>query len=152
MKKKHSKAFFASSNKMEYISEHPQLTVEDLGIDQRIEQCFTALALSKDVCCIFVSDDALLEINKQALDHDYYTDIITFDYSDDEDFTHSELYISLDRVQENAKQLGQEFKEELHRIIIHGMLHLAGFNDKTPEQIEKMRSMEDHYLDLQRST
>lgn len=121
-------------------------------MDRRLQHCFTDLELDKDVCCIFLSDDDLLEINRSALNHDYYTDILTFDYTDDDDFTHSELYISLDRIAENAEQLGLSFVEEVHRVIIHGMLHIAGYTDKSEEDMLKMRAMEDHYLDLQRST
>lgn len=137
---------------MEFISEHPKYAIDQLHIDTRIDACFKELSLSKDVCFVFLTDNDLLDINISALDHDYYTDIITFDYSDDEDFTHSEVYISLDRVMDNSKQFQVSFVEELHRVMIHGLLHLAGYNDKTALEQEKMRSMENHYLDLQRST
>jgi rRNA maturation RNase YbeY len=145
-------AFFASLNKLTFISQHPKRTVEYYELDSRLTDCFDDLNLPKAVSCIFMSDDDLLEINQMALQHDYYTDVITFDYSDDPDYTHSELYISLDRVEDNASQYDIDPREELHRVIIHGMLHLAGYNDKTPEQVEKMRSMENRYLDLHRST
>ena len=141
-------AYFASLNSIEVISEHPDFPPESIHLDDRIERTYAALGLSKPVCCIFLTDTALLEINRAALQHDYYTDIITFDYSDDPDFTHSELYISLDRVQENARDLKEPFIQELHRVVIHGMLHLAGHNDKSPEEVVKMRSLEDRFLDL----
>lgn len=145
-------AYFASLNRIEFQYEHPNYPDGSLHLDQRLERCFTELCVSKPVCCIFLTDDALLEINRSALQHDYYTDIITFDYSDDPDFTHNELYISLDRVLDNARELKQEFMHELHRVIIHGMLHLAGYNDKSPAEVVKMRALEDRFLDLQRST
>ena len=137
---------------MQFISEHPSYSLEYLSIDQRIENCYQKLNIIKDVCFLFVSDEALREINKQSLNHDYYTDILTFDFSEDEDFTHSEVYISLDRVAENAEHYNSLFVEELHRVIIHGLLHLAGHNDKTEAEKLKMTQLEDHYLDLQRST
>lgn len=139
-------------NKLEYISEHPDYSLESLKLDDRPVSAFEQLKISKAVLVIFMTDDALLEINIQSLDHDYYTDIITFDYSDDDDLECSELCISLDRVKDNAEQLNTPFVEELHRVIIHGLLHLAGHDDQTEEQKKKMRSMEDHFLDLQRST
>ncbi|MBR9859892.1 rRNA maturation RNase YbeY [bacterium] len=110
------------------------------------------MSLSKPVCYIFLGDEELLSINIQALDHNYYTDIITFDYSDDDDYSHSEIYISVDRVRENAKEFKTEFKTELLRVCVHGLLHLGGYADKTDEESKKMRAAEEHYLDLQRST
>ncbi|MEJ8841871.1 rRNA maturation RNase YbeY [Lacibacter sp. H375] len=97
---------------------------------------------------IFCTDDALLEINRIYLQHDYYTDIITFPLSTASDPIQAELYISTERVKENAKQGGVSFKEELHRVIFHGCLHLAGYGDKSSQQIKKMREREDHYLRL----
>lgn len=97
---------------------------------------------------IFMTDDALLEINKEYLRHDYYTDIITFNYSEDASVLEAELYISIDRVQDNAKQFGISFQEELYRIVIHGFLHLAGFEDKDLTEKEKMQIAENEYLNL----
>jgi probable rRNA maturation factor len=94
---------------------------------------------------IFCSDKRLLEINRQFLNHDYYTDIITFDLSESSS-TQAEIYISVDRVRENAKQLGSSFKSELHRVIFHGALHLCGYGDKTKREKEEMREKEDFYL------
>ena len=152
MKVKRSKAYFASLNNIEAISQHPEYTLESIPLDHRLELCFSDLKLDKAICCLFVTDRQLLDLNRQVLDHDYYTDIISFDYSTDSDYTHSELYISLDRVSENANEFGVSMLEELHRVIIHGMLHLAGHADKTEDQKQKMRSLEDHYLALSRST
>ncbi len=97
---------------------------------------------------IFCADEALLEINRNFLQHDYYTDIITFPLSTRFDPIQAELYISVDRVKENAKQGGVSFKNELLRVIFHGCLHLAGYGDKSSQQIKKMREREDHYLRL----
>lgn len=101
-----------------------------------------------ELSIIFCSDDALLEINKQFLDHDYYTDIITFPIEETNTVFEAELYISIDRVKENAQQLSKTFENELHRVIIHGVLHLCGFGDKTEEEIITMRAKEDFYLQL----
>lgn len=94
---------------------------------------------------IFCTDKALLEINKQFLKHDFYTDIITFDLSETADLT-AEIYISIDRVRDNANTLGTSFKSELHRVIFHGVLHLCGYKDKTEIEKAKMRGKEDSYL------
>ena len=94
---------------------------------------------------IFCSDKRLLEINRQFLNHDFYTDIITFDLSES-DSTQAEIYISIDRVKDNAKSLGTSFKSELHRVIFHGALHLCGYKDKTWGEQLKMREKEDFYL------
>ncbi len=94
---------------------------------------------------IFCSDKRLLEINRKFLNHDFYTDIITFDLSEGRS-TEAEIYISIDRVRENAKNLGYSFKSELHRVIFHGALHLCGYGDKTKKEKEKMRKKEDLYL------
>jgi probable rRNA maturation factor len=97
---------------------------------------------------IFCTDEALLQINCDFLQHDYYTDIITFPINQAKASIEAELYISIDRVKDNAKAATVSFKEELHRVIFHGCLHLAGYNDKSSQQIKKMREREDHYLRL----
>ncbi len=97
---------------------------------------------------IFCSDEALLEMNRSFLKHDYYTDIITFPLSDVGEPIQAELYISVDRIRDNAVQGVVSFKEELHRVVFHGCLHLAGYGDKSSQQIKKMREREDHYLRL----
>ncbi len=101
-----------------------------------------------DINIIFCSDEFLLNINKEYLHHDYYTDIITFDHSDNPDFLESDIYISVDRVKENAIEYDISFIDELHRVMIHGVLHLLGLNDKTKSEKEEMRKIEDHYLAL----
>ena len=97
---------------------------------------------------IFCSDDYLLEINKQYLDHDYYTDIITFDNSEDEALLEGDIYISVDRVTENAENFNTSFEVELRRVMVHGVLHLLGFDDTTDELKAQMRSKEDEYLQI----
>ncbi|MFT4643833.1 MAG: putative rRNA maturation factor [Planctomycetota bacterium] len=101
-----------------------------------------------ELSIIFCNDDALLEINKQFLNHDYYTDIITFPIEETNTVFEAELYISIDRVKENAQDLSKPFQNELNRVIIHGVLHLCGYGDKTPEEIKIMRLKEDFYIKL----
>lgn len=97
------------------------------------------------VTLVFGTDDWLLEKNKEFLNHDYYTDIITFDYSEDT-LISGDLLISIDRVEENAKVHNVSRETELMRVIIHGVLHLIGYNDKTTEESKIMRKKEDYYL------
>ena len=94
----------------------------------------------------FCSDDALLEINRQRLGHDFYTDIVTFPLNDCEQDISSEFCISLDRIAENAQTFGRSYTSELHRVIIHGVLHLIGFDDVTPELEHEMREKEEECL------
>lgn len=101
---------------------------------------------------IFCSDKYLLEINKQYLRHDFYTDIVTFDLSEEPGKISGEIYISVDRVRDNAQNFNASFKEELHRVIFHGALHLCGYKDKTPAEESKMRKMEDKYLRLYKAS
>jgi len=97
---------------------------------------------------ILCSDDYLLEINQTYLQHDTYTDIITFDHSEDPETIEGDIYLSIDRIKENSLLLNITLKEELHRVLIHGILHLAGYSDKTPEQKKVMRRKEDECLEL----
>jgi rRNA maturation RNase YbeY len=97
---------------------------------------------------IFCSDDYLLDINKQYLKHNYYTDIITFDLSEEGQPINAEIYISVDRVRDNARSFGNTLKNELHRVIFHGALHLCGYKDKGQQDEKLMRKMEDQYLRL----
>ena len=98
-----------------------------------------------DITLIFCTDEELLAINKEHLAHDYYTDIITFNYNTDS-LLSGDLFISVDRVRDNAMQLGVSLEEELHRVCFHGVLHLLGYNDKTPNEIDAMRQKENFYL------
>jgi probable rRNA maturation factor len=95
---------------------------------------------------IFLSDDELLKINIDFLSHDYYTDIISFNYSEELDTVEGELYISAERVAENAAALGVDMDQEMSRVIIHGMLHFAGFEDSDESLKTEMRSLENKYL------
>ena len=96
---------------------------------------------------VFCDDAYILEVNRQFLAHDYYTDIITFDLSDDASSPiTAEIYISVDTVRSNAVLFQKSFREELHRVIFHGVLHLCGYTDKTKKAQELMRAREDYYL------
>ena len=95
---------------------------------------------------IFCSDEYLLALNQSHLQHDYYTDIITFDLSENSRTIIGEIYISVDRVKDNAQTLKTPVNEELHRVIFHGALHLCGLKDKEPKQAKEMRKAEDLYL------
>ena len=95
---------------------------------------------------IFCSDEYLLGINQQYLNHDTYTDIITFDNSEGEGSITGDIFISIDRIYENAAKFNQSVVDELHRVIIHGVLHLLGYKDKTPEDNKAMTKKEDQYL------
>jgi rRNA maturation RNase YbeY len=98
-----------------------------------------------EVTYIFCSDEEILHINRQYLNHDYYTDIITFDYSE-ADTISGDLFISLDTVKSNSETFHTDYPEELHRVMIHGVLHLCGFNDKSPEDEKLMREKENEAL------
>lgn len=100
-----------------------------------------------EIAYIFVNDKNILDVNRQYLQHDYYTDIITFDYSDDDTIS-GDLFISLDTVRSNAEQIGTTYEQELRRVIIHGILHLCGINDKGPGEREKMEAAEDKALNM----
>lgn len=100
-----------------------------------------------DICYIFCDDEKILEVNRQFLQHDYYTDIITFDYTVGRKIS-GDLFISLDTVKSNAELFGQSYERELHRVIIHGVLHLCGINDKGPGEREIMEANENEALAL----
>ena len=99
-----------------------------------------------EITIVFMNDNELLEYNKEYLKHNYYTDIITFDYTES-GVVSGDLLISVDRVRDNASNLSQSFIDELHRVCVHGVLHLLGYRDKTPEDQKVMRLKEDYYLD-----
>lgn len=98
-----------------------------------------------EIAYIFVNDEKILEVNRQYLSHDYYTDIITFDYCEGDTIS-GDLFISLDTVRTNAEQVGTTYEQELHRVIIHGILHLCGINDKGPGEREIMEAAENKAL------
>jgi probable rRNA maturation factor len=97
---------------------------------------------------IFCSDEYLLSINQQYLNHDFYTDIITFDNSDEEQTIEGDIFISIDRIKENAEQLSKVFNEELLRVLVHGVLHLVGYDDHEDKDELLMREKEDSYISL----
>ena len=100
-----------------------------------------------EVGYMFVDDEKILEVNNEYLGHDYYTDIITFDYCEG-DTLNGDLVISLDTVRTNAEKFGKPYDEELHRVIIHGILHLCGINDKGPGEREIMEAAENRALSM----
>jgi len=100
-----------------------------------------------DISLIFCSDEYLLDMNRTHLDHDYYTDIITFDYTDNQ-IVSGYLFISIDRVRDNASDFNVSFHHELHRVIIHGVLHLCGYKDKSDDEEKLMRTKENNALSL----
>ena len=95
---------------------------------------------------VFCSDDYLLQMNREYLQHDYFTDIITFNQSDSPQRMEGDIFISIDRIRENAKLYSVSLMHELHRVIIHGVLHLAGYTDDTSEKRQEMREKESFYL------
>ncbi|HZF99787.1 MAG TPA: rRNA maturation RNase YbeY [Chitinophagales bacterium] len=104
-----------------------------------------------DINVVFVSDKRLLGLNRRFLSHDYYTDIVTFQYPAPPTVISGDLYISKDRVLDNSKSLGLLFTDELSRVIIHGVLHLCGYRDKTHVEKKLMRKKEDFYLNSMKS-
>lgn len=129
-------------------------SVEDIVMpalnERKVGRWIRAVAADYGFCVgqihyIFCSDERELEINRQFLEHDYYTDIITFDYST-AGTLNGDIFISLDTVRSNAEQLGITFEDELHRILIHGILHLTGQGDKTPETKAQMTEKENKAL------
>lgn len=101
---------------------------------------------NQEISFVFCDDAYLIEINRQFLDHDTYTDIITFDLSESREILQAELYISVERVAENAAEFNKEYDQELHRVIFHGILHLCGLKDKTKKEQKEMRAAEESWL------
>lgn len=136
---------------LSFFSEDCKFTVEDSGryerwIESTIKQ---ENAEGELINIIFCSDNYILKINNDFLQHDYFTDIITFDYSEPDEGVNQisgDLFISIDTVHTNADTYGVRFREELDRVIIHGILHLLGYNDKSVEEQKEIREKEDYYL------
>lgn len=103
-----------------------------------------------DLSIIFCSDNYILDVNMRYLQHDYFTDIITFDYCEGNRLS-GDLFISVDSVRENALFYGTEFSDELNRVMVHGLLHLIGYDDHTEEDQRTMREKEDYYLSVRKS-
>jgi len=98
-----------------------------------------------ELCVVYCSDEYILKANNEFLNHDYYTDIITFDYREG-DVIHGDLLISIDRVKDNALELDIDWRKELNRVMVHGVLHIIGYKDKSEEEAKLMREKEDFYL------
>lgn len=138
----------ASQPKVYFFFDEVRITLSNRGrLKKFIESLFkkesTKLA---SLNYIFCSDTRLLEINRTYLKHDYYTDIVSFGLSGKGEPVTGEIYISVDRVRDNANRLGVSIREELHRVIFHGALHLCGYRDKENREIEIMREKEAYYL------
>lgn len=103
-----------------------------------------------DINIIFCSDNYILDVNMKYLEHDYFTDIITFDYCE-KDILSGDLFISIDSVRENASFYGTDFEDELDRVMVHGILHLVGYDDHRESDIAQMRAKENYYLQLRES-
>jgi rRNA maturation RNase YbeY len=99
----------------------------------------------RDLSIVFTDDDYLLEVNKQYLNHDYFTDVITFDYSNHPEVS-GDIMISLDRVEDNALSMNLAYEQEFYRVVFHGVLHLCGYKDKSKDDIVIMREKEDFYI------
>lgn len=97
---------------------------------------------------LFCSDEYLLDFNQKRMNHDFYTDIVTFPLNDCSEYLSGEFYISVDRIRDNAKQMGKPFKDEFHRVLAHGVLHLIGYKDKTDSDATMMRSQEEKCLEM----
>lgn len=134
-------------NKIEIFFEGVQpLNIETHTINLQVKRLIiNELKKYGNISIIFCTDDYLLEINKQYLDHNYYTDIITFDYVENSTIS-GDLFISVDRLKENAHRYKTEFIVELYRVVFHGILHLVGYNDKTVEEKVVMKEKENYYL------
>ena len=132
-----------------------QLFFEDIDpieIDSRTNEWLQKLILLEGkkvgkINYIFLSDDGLLKVNRDFLHHDYYTDVITFDYVKGKTIS-ADIFVSLPRISENAISHSKDFNSELHRVLAHGLLHLCGYKDKTEDEITEMRNKEDFYLNI----
>jgi len=125
-----------------------KLPNEDVVSDWLTDVVSREKQLVSDLNIIFMSDDKLLDLNRRFLNHDYFTDVITFPgYGE---VLSGEIYISIERVKENAANLEVEFENELNRVILHGLLHILGYDDKSISDIKEMRAKEDFYLDLRK--
>lgn len=129
---------FFYENLSETVSKAYQPWLEDIIISEQKKL--------GEINYIFCDDEYLLKVNQDYLQHDYYTDIITFDYVKGRTIS-GEIFVSLQRISDNASTLSKDYEEELRRVLAHGILHLCGYKDKTEEEEQLMRSKEDEYLD-----
>jgi len=134
-----------------YYCEDISFKLKDKALNNKWLKMVAASELRKigDINIIFCSDNYILDVNMKYLQHDYFTDIITFDYCE-KDILSGDLFISIDSVRENSLFYGTEFPEELNRVMVHGVLHLIGYDDHTEDDIKTMRSKENYYLDLRK--
>ncbi|MDX2304882.1 MAG: rRNA maturation RNase YbeY [Microscillaceae bacterium] len=132
--------FFTES--IEFTLPHPEAIINWILKTIKSEEGFC-----ESLNIIFCDDAYLIELNRQYLQHDTFTDIITFDHSEG-NAIEGDIFISIERVQENAQKFEVTFENELHRVIIHGVLHLLGYGDKSPAEKQQMRALEDQYLSL----
>lgn len=131
-----------------FFEETDEFDVSGLNVEKNIEAVLSNENRTLgEINYIFCSDEYLLNINKQYLNHDYYTDVISFDYSED-DIISGDIFISVDTVKDNAKEYDVEFEKELARVMVHGVLHFIGYKDKTDEDAKQMRQKENQYLPL----
>ena len=140
----------ASKSKVYFFKENVDVRISQRAmLKKTVERLFKAEGKRlNSMSYIFSTDENLRNINRQYLKRDYYTDIITFDLSENEEAISGESYISVDRLKENALKLGMPFREELWRLVLHGALHLCGYNDKTEMQRLQMRKRESHYISI----
>lgn len=135
-------------SKINFYSENEFNLEDEARYASWIENVITSEGKSlEEISYIFCDDEYLLKINMEYLDHDTYTDIVTFDYSVGKTL-HGEIYISTERVHENSETFGVKFEDELRRVLVHGVLHLSGYNDKTEEEAALMRSKEEEKMEL----
>ncbi len=124
--------------------------IDEVAIDPKCESWLEKMIISEgkkvgDINYVFCDDEHLLKINQEYLKHDYYTDIITFDYVKGKIIS-GDIFVSLARILENTESHSKDFKKELSRVLAHGILHLCGYKDKTPEEVLVMREKEDFYI------
>ena len=126
--------------------------IDEITLPPNTENWLKELIISEDkkpgeINYIFCNDDHLLQVNKDFLNHDYYTDVITFDYVKGKTIS-ADIFVSLPRILDNSSTLSNAFNSELLRVLAHGVLHLCGYKDKTDEEITEMRQKEDYYLSI----
>ena len=132
-----------------YFTEDVKFVLKDKMANNRWLKMVAGSEIRKigDINIIFCSDNYILDVNMRYLQHDYFTDIITFDYCEGKTLS-GDLFISIDSVRENSHEYGAEFDDELHRVMVHGLLHLIGYDDHTPEEEKIIHEKEDYYLNL----
>lgn len=126
--------------------------IDEQPLDEQLKNWLEKIILSEgkklgDINYIFCDDEYLLKVNQDYLQHDYYTDIITFDYVKGKTIS-GDIFVSIERIEDNATTLSKDFDSEFHRVLAHGILHLCGYKDKSPEEEQIMREKEDFYIRL----